>query len=258
MVTRIDRILREKRAVLLSLDEGIEEGPKAFTLTTVDPAYILNIAIEGGYTGLIVNPGIAEKYLGNLSRDVPIIINLNAKGNHPGLDPAGSLICTVERAVKLGAQAVAYTLYDGTPTDPSVFSEFGRVVEHAHDYGIPVIAWMYPRGAHDHNTDRDAYAVRLALELGADAVGVRFSGDAHAFSWIVKCAGKAAVLAVEGTHSSPKEILTHARGAIHAGASGIIHGKSVWSHSKPFSLTRATNAVVFKDKTVDEALKYVE
>lgn len=258
MVTRIDRILREKRAMLLSLDEGIEEGPKAFTLTTVDPAYILNIAIEGEYTGIIVNPGIAEKYASALARDVPIIINLNAKSGVHGLDPAGQLICTVERAVKLGAQAVAYTLYDGSPVDPSVFAEFGRVVEHAHDYGIPVIAWMYPRHAHEHDTDRDAYAARLALELGADAVGLRFSGDVHAFSWIVKCAGKTAVFAIEGPSGSPKDILTHARSATHAGASGVIHGKSVWGHPKPFSLTRAMHAVVFKDKTVEESLKYVE
>ena len=258
MVTRIDRILREKRALLLSLDEGIEEGPKAFSLTTVDPAYILNIAIEGEYTGIIVNPGIAEKYLGSLSRDVPIIINLNAKGVMEGLDPAGQLICTVERAVKLGAQAVAFTLYDGSTVDPAIFAEFGRVVEHAHDYGIPVVAWMYPKRTHEQNNERDAYAARLALELGADAVGVRFSGDVESFSWLVKCAGKTAVFAVEGPHATPKDILTHARSAIHAGASGVIHGKSVWSHAKPFSLTRAMHAVVFKDKTIEDALKYVE
>jgi DhnA family fructose-bisphosphate aldolase class Ia len=149
-------------------------------------------------------------------------------------------------------------LYDGSAVDPAVFAEFGRVVEHAHDYGIPVIAWMYPRSAHEHNTDRDAYAARLALELGADAVGLRFSGDVHALSWVVKCAGKTAVFVVEGSQTSAKDLLAHARTAMHAGACGVVHGKTVWSHAKPFSLTRAMHSVVFKDKTVDEAMKYLE
>jgi DhnA family fructose-bisphosphate aldolase class Ia len=117
---------------------------------------------------------------------------------------------------------------------------------------------MQPRGNQGADADRDAYAARLALELGADAVCIRYSGDAASLSWVVKCAGKAAVFVVDGADHGSKELLTHARGAVHAGAAGIIHGKSVWGHAKPFSLTRAMHAVVFKDKTVEDALKYLE
>ncbi len=257
MVARIDRILHEKRALLLALDNGIEDGPAAFSLNTIDPTYGLRVALEGKYTGVVVNPGIAEKYFSSAYREVPLIINLNASGHQHDVKLDGRQTCSVERAVKLGAQAVGFTLYDGTAVDPARFAEFGQIVEHAHDYGIPVIAWLHARGNHAHTPDRDAYLARLALELGADAISVRFTGDQRAFEWVVKCAGQASVIVAEGPHEATHAILEHLQHAMHAGAIGALYGRTVIQHAKPFSLTRATSAVIFKDKTVEEAVKYL-
>ncbi len=258
MVTRIDRILHEKRALLLRLDEGIEEGPNAFSLTTIDPAYVFRVAYEGKYTGIVVHPGLAEKYMTSELREVPLIINLNSVASHHDIHLDGRQLCSVERAVKLGAQAVGFTLYDGGAPGPMRFEHFGKIVEQAHDYGIPVIAWMHPSNAHPHHVERDAYLARLALELGADAVSVRFTGDQRAFEWVVKCAGNAAVIVTEGPHVEAHAMLEHAQKAIHAGAIGAMYGKSVWQHAKPFSLTRALGGVIFKGKSVDESLKYMQ
>jgi DhnA family fructose-bisphosphate aldolase class Ia len=256
-VARIDRILHEKRALLLALDDAVEDGPGAFTLTTIDPTYGLRIALEGKYTGVVVNAGIAEKYFSSAYRDVPLIINLNAIGSLHDVHLDGRQTCSVERAVKLGAQAVGYILDDGARSDPARFVEFGQIVEHAHDYGIPVIAWLHPRGKHAHSRERDAYLARVALELGADAISVQHAGDQHAFEWIVKCAGHAAVLVTQSEHTSTHAILTHVQQAVHAGAIGAVYGKTVVQHAKPFSLTRAISAVIFKDKAVVDAEKYL-
>ncbi len=258
MASRIDRILREQKALMLSFDQGLEDGPKAFSLNTIDPSYVLNIALEGQYTAVAVHPGIAEKYMDERFRSVPLIIKLNGRTQHPHINPIARQTCTVERAIKLGAEAVGYSLYDGTPAEGEMFAEFGKVVEQAHDYGVPVIAWMYPRGNKPQaDTDSAAYAARIALELGADAVKLAYHGDKHGFEWVVKSAGKTKVLVADSEHASDHDLLAQTRSAILAGATGIAVGRSVWQHPKPFSLTRALHAVIFKDKTPEEALKYL-
>ena len=257
MATRIERVLREKRALLLSFDQGLEEGPSVFNAHSIDPAYVLNIAVEGQYTGIVVQPGIAQKYIGEQHRTVPLIIKLNGKTALNHINPLSRQYCSVERAIKLGAEAVGYTIYDGTPADSSLFQEFGHIVEQAHDYGIPVIAWMYPRETRHEETDAVAYAARVALELGADAVKVRYHGDKPGFEWVTKAAGKTKVFIADTQHHSDLAMLQHVHEAVQAGASGAAFGKTVWQHPKPFSLTRALHAVVFKDKTPQEALQYL-
>lgn len=257
MATRIERVLRDKRALLLSFDQGMEEGPKVFNVHSIDPNYVLNIAVEGQYTGLVVQPGIAQKYVGEQHRSVPLIIKLNGKTSLNHINPLSRQYCSVERAIKLGAEAVGYTIYDGSPAESVMFQEFGHILEQAHDYGIPVIAWMYAKDAKHEDTDAVSYAARVALELGADAVKLRYHGDKQGFEWAVKAAGKTKVFAADTQHDSDHALLQHVHEVCQAGATGVALGKTIWQHQKPFSLTRALHAVIFKDKSPEEALQYL-
>lgn len=260
MATKIDRILKDKRALILSFDEGLEEGPKLFNLHSIDPNYVLNIALEGKYTGVVLQPGIAEKYMTEQYRDIPLIIKLNGKTNLQHVNPLSRQYCTVERAIKLGAEAVGYTIYDGSATESAMFQEFGHIVEQAHDYGIPVIAWMYPR-VENHplqDTDSMAYAGRIALELGADAVKLKYNGDRKGFEWVTRAAGQCKVFVADRDHKNDLGLLQHVHEAVLAGAAGAALGKTVWQHPKPFSLTKALHAVIFNNKTPAEALKYLQ
>ena len=257
MVNRIDRVLRDKKALILSFDQGLEEGPKVFNLHSIDPNYVLNIALEGQYTGIVLHPGIAEKYVTDHYRDVPLIIKLNGKTAMQHINPLARQTCSVERAIKLGGDAVGYTIYDGTPAESIMFQEFGNVVEQAHDYGIPVIAWMYSR-LDATDTDSAAYASRIALELGADAVKLKYNGDKKGFEWVAKAAGDCRVLAADNEHANDLDTLKYIHEVVQAGAAGAALGKTVWQHQKPFSLTRALHAIIFKGKTPEEAVKYLE
>jgi fructose-bisphosphate aldolase, class I len=257
MADRLDRFLKDKRGLILNFDQGLEEGPKAFNLHSIDPTYVFNIALEGEYTGIIVQAGIAEKYMTEQYRKIPLIIKLNGRTALAQVNPSARQTCTVERAIKLGARAVAYTLYDGAATDPHAFSEFGRIVEQAHDYDIPVFAFMYAKqGTMD--TDSAAYAARIALELGADAVKLEYDGNKKGFEWITKSAGRTGVFVADKGYKDDLHLLKHAQEAMQCGATGLTVGKTVWQHNKPFSLTRALHAVIFKDKTPEEALKYLQ
>ena len=257
---KINKLFTKGKTLFLAYDQGLEHGPSDFNLNNVDPNYIINIAIKGKYNGLILQKGIAEKYHENYTKKIPLIVKLNGKTNLPKVEPIAEQICSVEKAVDLGADAVGYTIYVGSENELEIFKEFGRIQEQAHDYGIPVIAWMYPRGKaiqNDLNTDLLAYAARVGLELGADILKMKYNGDKEGFKWIVKCAGKAKVSIAGGSKKDNKEFLTNLKDALNAGAVGMAVGRNVWQSNKPLGITKAIKKIIFENKKVEEALKFI-
>lgn len=252
-------LLKKGKAMFLACDQGLEHGPTDFNEHSVDPKYILDIALEGGFTGVIFQHGIAEKYYEGAYKDVPLIVKLNGRSKLPKIDPISRQLCSVERAVKLGAAAVGYTIYDGSPMEPEMFREFGRIVEEAHNYGIPVIAWMYPRGK-DIKNDLDnnllAYSARIGLELGADMIKIKYNGDLGNFRWMLKCAGRAKVVISGGDKTSHQKFLTEAyETAVQADCAGIAVGRNIWQDAKPYALSKALEQVVFHKSKPDIAMQ---
>jgi len=256
------RILKNGRSMLLSYDHGLEHGPKDFDVNTVDPKYAFDIALEGMYDGIIVQAGIAEKYYHGYYKDVPLIIKLNGKTESLGSTLVISKqICSVERAIKLGASAVGYTVYDGSPLEPEIFSEFGKIIDQAHEYGIPVIGWMYPRGPNIKNemdTDTLAYAARVGLELGADFLKLKYNNNLEGFKWVVKCAGRTKVLIAEHSKIEEHAFLRMSDEILKTGAAGMVVGRNVWQHDTPFAITAAIRKMVRDNMSVDDALKLYE
>lgn len=254
------KLLHKGRAFFLAYDQGMEHGPEDFNHKNVDPEYIMNIALEGGYTGIILQPGVAEKYWNGAYRDVPLIVKLNGKSRIPKIDPISRLTCSVERAIKLGASAVGYTIYDGSPNEPEMFREFGEVVEKAHDYGLPVIAWMYPRGRfvkNDEDNDILAYSARIGLELGADMIKIKYNGDIENFKWMTRCAGRAGILVAGGNKTDPHHLLNDTYATMQAGAWGMAVGRNIWQSDKPFSMSKALRSIVIDRKSALEASKHL-
>src|SRR6202008_463505 len=90
------------------------------------------------------------------------------------------LQATVEEAVRLGADAVRYTLYGGAPAAEPDLAQYRQARADARRLGMPLIVWAYPRGAAiEAKGGKDSfyavdYAARTASELGADVVKVNF------------------------------------------------------------------------------------
>ena len=244
----LNKLFRKGRALFLAYDQGLEHGPTDFNDKNYDPEFILDIALEGGFTGVILHDGIAQKYYTSKYRDVPLIIKLNGKTRLPKIEPVSRLLCSVEHAVKLHASAVGYTVYLGSKEEPEIFYEFGKVVEKAHDYGLPVIAWMYPRGKDVKNQNSDkllAYSARVALELGADIVKLRYNGHPKALEWAVKCAGKTKVVIAGGVKKDHKSLLVQTKQILKAGAIGLAIGRNVWQAKNPMKVAEGLKEIVF-------------
>src|SRR5690349_23875019 len=141
--------LRNGTALFLPYDQGLEHGPRDFFANPAagDPRYIVKLALEGGFNGIAIQIGLAEKFYWEYAGEVPLVLKLNGKTDIPSDAAALSpLNATVEDAVRLGADAVGYTLYVGTPAQPADFEQYRKVREDAQRLGMPLIVWSYPRG----------------------------------------------------------------------------------------------------------------
>lgn len=260
MNIKVSHLLKNERTLMLAYDQGLEHGPGDFNLKNIDPTYLLDIALEGRYNAVILQNGLAEKYYHEAYRDVPLVLKLNGKTSIPHIAPISRQVCSVDRAIKLGADAVGYTIYDGSSKEPEIFHEFGKIVEQAHDYGIPVIAWMYPRGKavkDELSTDLIAYSARVGLELGADFVKLKFNNDIEGFKWVVKNAGRTRVLVAGGSKKTPQGFLEEAHAILQTGVAGMAVGRNIWQDPRPFSLTHALRELMFHHKKVEDVLHHI-
>ena len=233
---------------MLAYDQGFEHGPTDFDDKSVDPAYIMNIAKSGYFTGVIFQEGVAAKYYEKDS-GVPLILKLNGKTSFQGEEPLSLQLCTVDKAIQLGAVGVGYTIYVGSEHEEEMMREFSRIEDEAHGKGLLVIAWMYPRGIKVEGKEKErdvvAYGARLGMELNADLVKVPYTGDRESFEWVVKAAGKTGVLMSGGDKTDWLSLEAEVRGAVDAGARGIAVGRNVWQDEDPSEVSRRLAELVY-------------
>jgi len=259
--TRLHRILYEHgpgngMALILPIDHGLEHGPRDFFANpeSLDPAYQLKLAEKGGFSAIVFHIGLAAKYLKEYAGNVPLILKLNGKTSIPSDAQAFSpQTASVEDAVRLGADAVGYTLYVGSPAQDRDFVQFAKIREEAERFGMPLIVWSYPRGeAVEAKGGRDSlyavdYATRVANELGADMVKINVpeyvKEKSHLYpkpydalqldmekslEKVIRSAGKTLVLISGGAKISDDELLQRVRMSLEAGATGLVFGRNLW------------------------------
>lgn len=275
--TRLKRLLYDHgpgggTLLVLPIDQGLEHGPVDFFANpdSLDPKYQYDLAKEGNFSAIALHIGLAEKYFHEYAGDVPLILKLNGKTGIPSDAQAFSALTgTVEDAVRLGADAVGYTVYVGSPSQDRDFAQFVEVREAAMRLGMPVIVWAYPRGeAVAKKGGKESlyaidYAARVALELGADIVKVNYPvpsekdaespppyntlklTPAQAFRKVVESAGRCLVLVSGGEKIGDGDLLAKVRSSMDDGATGIIFGRNMWQRPRADALrmTRELHAI---------------
>lgn len=248
----LSAISKNDKMLLLAYDQGMEHGPTDFNDESIDPYYILEIGIRGGFTGIIFQKGVAEKYYDQkYQQALPLIVKLNGKTNLVKTEePYSPLLCTVDEAKKLGAKAVGYTVYIGSEHEETMLEELGKIVYEAHNNNLPVIGWMYPRGKNvknPHDPKIIAYSARIGLEIGVDLVKVFYPGNVQKVREVVKASGKTGVVISGGKLANEEEFLTMAKNAILGGARGLAVGRNVWQRPDPLIIAEKLKKIVWGD-----------
>ncbi len=259
--TRLRRLLFEfgpghGTLLLLPIDQGIEHGPRDFfpNPASKDPEYQFKLAAEAGYSALACQIGLAEKYYPDYAGQVPLILKVNGKTDVPPSEDALSTTnASVEDAVRLGADAVGYTMYLGSPLQGEDLHQLKGVREDCDRYGMPLVVWAYPRGRDiEKKGGRDSfyaidYAARMAMEMGADVVKLNFPkidpekdkdspapynemnvSPEEAVRHVVESAGRSLVVLSGGSKTDDETVLGHTRAIMEAGGTGVIFGRNVW------------------------------
>lgn len=250
MKISLDKITTKGKALYLAYDQGLEHGPTGdFNDKNINPLYIIKIAKEGKFNALIFQKGIAEKYEDEIKKSkIPLILKLNGKTNLFKGEPISAQLATVEEAVNLGAVAVGCTIYIGSEHETKMIEQFEKIERDAHSRGIPVIAWVYPRGKSiEGKKDGEllAYACRVGLEIGADIVKIHWNGNAEELKWAIKSAGKTKVVIAGGLKTDEKQFLENVKEAMKAGVIGLAVGRNLWQSDSPLALTRKIKRIVW-------------
>ncbi len=263
--TRLRRLLFEfgpgqGTLLLLPIDQGIEHGPRDFfpNPASKDPEYEFSLAAEAGYSAIACQIGLAEKYYPDYAGQVPLLLKVNGKTDLPPSDEAFSTLnASVEDAVRLGADAVGYTLYVGSPRQDQDLLQLKSVREDCDRYGMPLVVWAYPRGsAVKGKGGQDSfyaidYAARMAMEMGADVVKLNMPkinpdsdkdapapynelevSQEEAVRQVVESAGRSLVVLSGGSKVDDDQLLGQTRMIMEAGGSGVIYGRNVWQRER--------------------------
>lgn len=253
---RLDRLSSDDRYVVIPMDHGI-------TLGAVDGLVDIESTIEavtrGGADAVLTQKGIASR-VHTAAVEPGYIVHLNAS---TVLGPDSNdkrVVCEVEEALRLGADAVSFHLNVGSNYEADQFEDLATITREADQLGVPVLGMAYARGENltgddpEHKAENLAHAVRVAEELGADLVKTAYSGATTSFE-TVTTATRLPVLIAGGSKGSDSETLSMVRGAMDAGAAGVSMGRSVFQHRDPEAMTAAISAVVHDDVTPETAIE---
>jgi class I fructose-bisphosphate aldolase len=258
--------------VVLPLDQGLEHGPSDFfpNPDALDTAFQFRLAVEGNYSAIALGIGLAEKYMGEHAGRVPLILKLNGKTNiADDAEAVSPLAASVRDAVRLGADAVGYTLYVGSPREAEGIRALGRVRRECERFGMPLVLWAYPRGrAIDAKGGKGTlyaqdYAARVAEEMGADVVKLHEpeedgSGSPEPYrslrepaaarlERVVRSAGRVLVLFSGGVKNDDDDaVLKKVALYMDAGATGVMFGRNMWLRTAEgaLALTRRVHEIM--------------
>ncbi len=257
---RLERIIdrNSHKTVIIPMDHGVTVGPIE---GLADMRTAVSNVVAGGANAILMHKGIVRAGHRGTGRDVGLIIHLSA-GTAMSPDPnAKELVCTVEEAIKLGADAVSVHINLGAETDKEMLRQLGQISERCFEWQMPLVAMMYTRGAKikdEYNVENVKHAARVGAELGADIVKVVYTGSVESFAAVVEGCTVPVVIAGGPKMGSDEEIFNMVQGALEAGAAGVSIGRNAFQHKAPAKMVQALSRMVHAAATVEEAIQIVQ
>ncbi|WP_028315509.1 2-amino-3,7-dideoxy-D-threo-hept-6-ulosonate synthase [Desulfatibacillum aliphaticivorans] len=254
---RMERILNRKtrRTVLVPMDHGISVGPID---GLQDMKTAINSVAAGGANAVVVHKGLVMEGHRGDGPDIGLIIHLSASTSLSPFPNAKTLICTMEEAIKLGADAVSIHVNLGDGLEKDMLRDFGEISYQARTWGMPLLAMIYPRGekiVDEYDVKYVKHAARLGHEMGADIVKVPYTGTPDSFYEVTSGCAVPVVIAGGAKMDSDRDILEMVKGSVEAGGAGVSIGRNVFQHAAPVKIVRAISSIVHDDATVEQALE---
>ncbi len=250
---RLKRIFQsDDRTVIVPMDHGVTIGP---CKGIENMQTTINALVSGRADAVLVHKGIAKRVV---AENTGLIVMLSGASNLNPNPNGKTQVCTVQEAVRLGADAVSVHVNVGAEDEEKMLATLGSVANECDLFGMPLLAMMYPRGpriANEHAPDVVAHAARLGAELGADIIKTNYTGNIDTFKVVVECCPIPVVIAGGPKAKTAKDILQMTADAIAAGAAGLSIGRNVFQYESQTAMVKALSAIVHHNASMEAAQK---
>jgi fructose-bisphosphate aldolase/2-amino-3,7-dideoxy-D-threo-hept-6-ulosonate synthase len=236
---RLDRILNRGtgKTVIIPMDHGLTHGP-----------------IKGLQE---LHKGIIRAGYRGYGKDIGLIMHLSGSTSL-GPDPNDKvLIADVVEAIKMGADAVSIHINVGSKTEPTQLKVLGQVSKTCEEWGMPLLAMMYPRGEkikNQYDVEVVEHVARLGAELGADIVKTHYTGSEATFRQVVKGCPVPVVMAGGPKTKTDEEFCDMVYSSVRAGGAGAATGRNVFQHKNPSQMIRVLCGIVHEGLDAKTAL----
>jgi predicted phospho-2-dehydro-3-deoxyheptonate aldolase len=254
---RLERIINRNshKTVIIPMDHGVTVGPIE---GLADMREAISKVVAGGANAILMHKGMVRAGHRGTGKDVGLIIHLSA-GTSISPDPnAKELVCTVEEAIMLGADAVSVHINLGAETDKEMLKQLGYVSKKCLKWQMPLVTMMYTRGPKikdEYDVAHVKLAARVGAELGADIVKVPYTGSVDSFKEVVQGCPVPVVIAGGPKMGSDEDIFKMVEGALEAGSAGLSIGRNAFQHEKPTKMVEALSKMVHEGASIENAIE---
>jgi len=249
------RIIRnDSKTFIIAMDHGVTLGP---VRGLEDMQQTVKNVVAGGADAVLVHKGIASHVN---TEGTGLIVHVSAStklGSKPNLKVG---VCTVEEAVRLGADAVSAHINIGAVEEEQMLEFLGNLSRECDSYGMPLLAMMYPRGPtvkDENGFEYVTHAARIGAELGADVVKTVYTGDVESFRKVVQGCPVPVVVAGGAKTNTDLDVLQLAEDSMKAGATGLSFGRNVFQHNNQHKMSKALASIVHEGANAKDAAKFL-
>lgn len=268
---RLNRLFNPKdgRAVCVAADHGWMSDP---TPNVINLKAILEKVVQGGADGILMSFGSAVRF-GHLLRgkDSPAMLIRADWMNMPRL--GGSNVSNIlpvvqfkkkatsfaRDALQVGASAITIYYFIGYNDEFEAVNldQAAIFAQECRKIGMPLIIEPMAVGGMITGVNIAETLIasgRIAVELGADALKIPYTGDVKTFKQLIDQA-KVPVLVLGGAKSDvPRDALEIVDEALQAGGHGTVFGRNVTKAKDPRKMVADICDLVHHGKTIEEIL----
>jgi len=251
--------------LFVTMDHGITNGILPGLENIAD---LIGQVGKGGADAVLLHKGNAKnviysqtKALEAFRQGLGLIIHLNAApaiSSNPYLKVP---VCTVTEAIQYGADAVSVHVNIGQEGDEEMLGFLGEISNDCADWGMPLIAMMYPRGPNiksEYDPEVISHCVRIGVELGADIIKTNYTGDVDSFKSICSATPIPIIIAGGPKQEDMEHVYRVIEEAIQAGASGVAVGRNIFGTTNPTISTQIISDIVHKRLPISKILQKYE
>lgn len=212
------------------------------------PGTVVGLARAGQMTGAIVHAGTLNSIFAR-GPDLPCgtIVDLFGGTLVTPRPDRRELICSLEHAVRVGADAVLATINHGGPDEAHRLRLCGQLTRECASWGMPFLLRILTSetdAQRQYSAAMCGSGARMAYELGADMVVVNYPGSLEAFAEAI--AGLAIPVVIGGAPrlDTDERLLESVAQAMRGGASGVAMNATIFWQDAPTATLAHMNRII--------------